>query len=122
MGWTNRGSDRNVPRQDRPPEKFYDEKVPANPACAAWDEPGYEDPDAAHADLPLGARYWQGFAKKAPQIFERAMSPEWVAHVTENEGGEFPPWSEGEDVLHDRVIREKETERLTWRPASFLPG
>lgn len=128
-GWTNRGSERPIPRQDEPPKRFYEESIPADPACPAWDDPDYVDPEASHADLPLGARYWQGFAKqctaRASEEERRAMSPEWVAHVTSAGGTEEPPASRegGEaDPLRGRVLREKETERLSDGPSSFLPG
>lgn len=126
-GWTDRGSERPVPRQDRAPEHFYEETIPSDPACAAWDEPGYQDPDLSHSHFPLGTRYWQGYAKRStprrPQE-ERAMSPEWVTKVTERGGSERPPpFSEDEsDPLRERVIREKETERLSWLHYSFFPG
>jgi hypothetical protein len=116
-GWTNRGSDAPVPRQDRPPVRFYEERIPADPACAAWDEPGYVDPETRHAGLPLGARYWQGFAKRCAPRRERAMSPEWVTRVTANEH-EHP----GPGEARGQVTREKETERLIRRPATFWPG
>jgi hypothetical protein len=120
-GWADPSSSPSR-RTDRAPGSFHHEEIPSDPACAAWDEPGYVDPDLSHAGLPLGARYWQGLAKRcsprrAPG--DRAMSPEWVTEITEA-GDAQEPVTET-DPLREYVIREKETERLWWRP-SMLPG
>lgn len=122
MGWTHRGSDRPVPRQDRPPEKFYAEQIHGDAACPAWDEPDYVDPELRHADLPLGARYHQGNGAKrsAPAEAERALSPGWVAWVTQPRRRAHVPSSP--DANAERLTREKETDRLSRRQNSFWPG
>ena len=125
-GWTNRIEGTTLRRSDQAPEIFQQESVKANPSAAAWDEPGYVDPDLSHGSLELGTRYWQGMAKAAtprdPEM--RAMSPEWVAMVTAEATREnFRAHDDGMDVPDDldpnreRVIRVPETQR----PA-ILPG
>lgn len=133
-GWTARTEGTTLRRSDFPPEHFYDESMKADPAAAAWDEPGYIDPDLSHGSLDVGTRYWQGFAKaampRAPEG-ERAMSPGWVAEVTESEAGEAPqklresPDAEDTafddteiDPLRERVVRQTESKR----PQPLIPG
>jgi hypothetical protein len=112
-GWTFE-NDPPIPRHEIPPERFHRETEPADPACPAWDEPGYVDPDCSHFDLPLAARYWQGFAKRCSprekkKEQERAMSPEWVARVTEP--GMHQAREEEGDPNWERVVRIKERDR-----------
>ncbi len=101
---------------------FHRTEVPANPACAAWDEPGYVDPELKHSGLPLGARYWQGFAKpcRIPRSAkeERAMSPEWVASVTEPLPHEHVADRDTPDPHWHRVVRIHERERSGLERAS----
>jgi hypothetical protein len=125
-GWTTRVEGTALRRSDRAPDHFTQESVKANPAAAAWGEPGYVDPDLSHGSLELGTRYWQGFAKNAtprnPE--ERAMSPEWVATKTdaENTRQKFRREGDGRDVPDEldpnrlRVVRETETQRNSSYP------
>ena len=127
-GWTSRDDETAIPRKDELPTQFYAAEKPGDPACAAWDEAGYVDPDNSHKDLPLGTRYWQGYAKSAtPRALEkeRALSPEWVTRMTERGGQLRPPPFDPEDdpdPLREHVVREKETDRLSNRPETFWPG
>lgn len=104
-----------VPRQDSTPHDFHLEEKPGDPACPAWDEPGYVDPDLNHSGLPLGARYWQGYAKPCRIPFsereEHAMSPEWVARVTEPSPHHHVEDRDTPDPNWERVVRLHERER-----------
>jgi len=112
MGWTKGENPRHVTRSDEAPVLFHEQTVPSQPATPAVDEPGYVDPQVT--GLPLGTRYWQGFVKRSRPPPERAMSPELVASVTADRPG-------NEEVVW-REKRETETERLSDRPSTFLPG
>jgi hypothetical protein len=122
-GWSEPGG-HGPRRNENPPERFVEETEPGDPACAAWDEPGYVDPDLSHAGLPLGARYWQGFAKACTPArpAERALSPGWVARVTRPAARSTPSPAEESDPLRPRVVREKERDRSSWRHFFFWPG
>ncbi|HEY8278801.1 MAG TPA: hypothetical protein VIH99_04215 [Bdellovibrionota bacterium] len=76
-----------------------------------------------HSDL-------RGFSYRAPlpnwkpePLPERAMSPSWVAETTEDSARELA-WDPGEDPdpNWDRVIREKETDRISHYHRLFWPG
>ena len=118
-GWTDRTEGTALRRSDIVPENFHAETVKADPAAAAWGDPGYVDPDLSHGSLELGTRYWQGFAKKAtrPANGERAMSPEWVAKVTPRHASGGTSFEEA-DPLREHVVREKEVNKRSW----ILPG
>ena len=123
-GWTGRTEGHVLRRSEYPPAHFYDESTRGDPLCAAWDEPGYEDPDLSSGTLTLGTRYWQGFAKSSTaraQDQERAMSPGWVARVTEPGSAEMHPEEES-DPQHFRVVRDKETGRISRLHSWFMPG
>jgi|GEM_PF-3973721 len=72
-------------RHELPSEHLHSIGVTPDPSSPAWDELGYVDPDFHHANLPDGARYWQGFVrenKNPPLGEERPLSPEFVAQIT----------------------------------------
>ncbi len=127
-------NDPPVPRHEKTPMHFQRELESAHPACAAWDEPGYIDPDLSHLDLPVGSRYWQGYAKRcgkgrrrpAKRERERAMSPEWVAKVTAGSGHAGAPHSSLDDEEEDpnrlRVVREKERDLISNASTVLWPG
>ncbi|MGZ3651615.1 MAG: hypothetical protein ACXVB9_07590 [Bdellovibrionota bacterium] len=118
-GWTTRFEGNALRRSDFPPEHYYDESVVPDPLAAAWDEPGYVDPDLSHGNLELGAHYWQGYSaprSTPPLRGERAMSPEWVTQVTEGQAQQIS------DDWEFRSRHETETERLSREPSTFFPG
>lgn len=117
-GWTYAEGGPEIPRKEEVPSTFYSEQKRADSAAGsevppAWDEPGYVDPGETHFDE--GTRYWQGFAKVSTDQTknlpvadnpERAMSPEWVARVTENNRpAEIA--EDLEDAQWPKVVREK---------------
>jgi len=84
-GWSFEDDKNSLRRHQLPSTHFYSVSVASDPESPAWDEPGYIDPDWHHANLPDGARYWQGFAKPSRYLQrgeERPLSPEFVARVT----------------------------------------
>ena len=73
-GWTDPLDSRGHRRNEFVPENFHEESHPGKSSSAAWGEPGYVDPDREHERLPLGTRYWQGFAREASSPKNRPKS------------------------------------------------
>jgi hypothetical protein len=126
-GWSY-GPDRpNLPRHELPAEHMHSVEVPPDPESPAWDEPGYVDPDWHHANLPEGARYWQGYAKPSKAFRpgeERPLSPGWVARITRRHYPQEAALTTQEemDPHWDRRIRRKERNILSLFRSTIWPG
>lgn len=125
-GWTYREHRPHFRRHELAPERFYSETVPSEPGSAACDEPEYVDPDAFHENLPVGSRFWQGFAKPGhqPGAEERPLSPGWVAKITASVPSLDIPWPEHEeaDPHWERRVRQTQRERFLQNPREIWPG
>lgn len=117
----------HLPRHELASEHLHSLEIAADPSAPAWDEPGYVDPDWHHANLPDGARYWQGFAKtnkNARRGEERPLSPEFVTRITRRYYPEEARLTTEDNVdphWHRRE-RVKERDLLSRFRTSIWPG
>jgi hypothetical protein len=107
----------HLPRHELPAEHLHSLEIAADPATAAWDEPGYVDPDWHHAHLPDGSPYWQGYAKKTPgrkaprSGEERPLSPEFVTRITRRHYPDSAALTEEAEVDPHWYRRQRTKER-----------
>jgi len=117
----------NIPRHELPSEHLHSVEIQADPASPAWDEPGYIDPDFHHANLPDGARYWQGYARRNRahrRGEERPLSPEFVTRITRRYYPDHAPLTTEEQIAPTWKMRTRTKERnlFSFLPWSIWPG